>query len=113
MKATPIPKKSRNLVVARDKSRCVRCAAPAAKGEWHHRRSRSIRDAHTHSPANGIHLCTLCHKWVHDNPFEARASGFIVSRFANPVLEPVRHALYGWVYLDEDGTFREAEEETG
>jgi 5-methylcytosine-specific restriction protein A len=110
LKATPIPERSRNLVIARDRSRCVRCAAPCLPGEWHHRRSRSVRDSITHSPANGILLCHTCHVWVHAHPFEARASGYIVSRYANPFEESVMHALFGPVMLDENGGYTQIEE---
>lgn len=113
MKATPIPSRSRNLVVARDRSRCVRCGAPTLPGEWHHRRSRNIRDEITHSPANGILLCDVCHRYVHANPFEARAMGWIVSRYAIPTEEPLVHALYGDVMLDGDGGYRQVEEAVG
>lgn len=114
MKATPIPSLSRNLVVARDRSRCVRCGSPVRPGEWHHRRSRSVRDELTHQPSNGILLCQVCHLWVHANPFEARGAGWIVSRYALPDQEPVRHALFGLVMLDDDGRVTVLDEgETG
>lgn len=104
-----IPSLSRNQVIARDRSRCVRCTAPAPVGHWHHRRSRSIKDEFTHSPANGVWLCHLCHTWVHAHPFEARATGLIVSRYADPETEPLEHALYGRVLLNDDGTVKEIE----
>lgn len=107
-----IPTLSRNLVVARDKSRCVRCGAPAATGHWHHRRSRSIRDDLTHSPANGVWTCGVCHAWLHAHPFEARATGLIVSRYADPSTEILIHALYGPVLLDTDGGYKQVEEES-
>jgi len=110
MKATPIPERSRNLVIARDKSKCVRCAGPCIPGEWHHRRSRSIRDAETHLPSNGILLCPECHRWVHAHPFEARSTGYIVSRYASPASEGVVHALYGPVFLDNEGGYTQMEE---
>lgn len=106
MKATPIPAASRDKVKERDRGRCARCAIPTP-GEWHHRRSRSVRDDLTHSPANGVLLCGLCHLWVHAHPFEARGTGFIVSRFSDPVQEPVQHALYGLVCLTDQGTWFE------
>ena len=110
MTATPIPELSRNLVVARDKSRCVRCAGPCLPGEWHHRRTRNVRDDDTHLPSNGILLCPGCHRWVHAHPFEARAEGWIVSRYSTPSLEPLTHALWGRVTLDHDGGYHQIEE---
>jgi hypothetical protein len=47
---------------------------------------------------------------VHAHPFEARAAGWIVSRHANPLLEPVKHALFGVVYLDDEGGILQREE---
>lgn len=72
-------------------------------GEWHHRRSRSIRDEHQHCPCNGIWLCLTCHNWVHANPFEARAHGWIVSRHKMPNVEPVRNMRFGWLMLTCSG----------
>lgn len=69
----------------RDHHRCMRCLVPAPTGQWHHRRSRSVRDQHQHCPCNGVWLCPTCHRWVHDHPVQARETGFIVSKF---VTEP-------------------------
>jgi hypothetical protein len=91
----------------RDQSRCVRCGM-MTPGHWHHRRSRSIRDDITHSPCNGINLCGTCHDWVHAHPFEARAQGWIVSRYKDPRQEPINHFLFGWVLLTEDGGWASA-----
>lgn len=111
MKATPIPALSRVRVRARDFFRCVRCGSPtpAMAGHWHHRRSRSIRDDHTHMPCNGVWLCGTCHEWVHKNPFEARATGLIVSRYAIPCETPLYAQQHGWVLLGEDGSTSPAE----
>jgi len=89
-------------VVIRERYLCARCGLKG--GEWHHRRSRSVRDEHTHCPCNGVLLCSTCHRWCHTNPFQARAGGFVVSRYATPHDEPV-HAVYGLVRLDHDGGF--------
>jgi hypothetical protein len=105
VKATPIPTAARNKVKTRDQNRCARCGLGCNQGQWHHRRSRSIRDDLTHSPANGVYLCVTCHKWVHEHPFEARATGFIISRYSDPTTEPVEHALYGKVILTDQGTW--------
>jgi 5-methylcytosine-specific restriction protein A len=95
--SSPIPTKSRQAVRARDRQRCVRCAGNGT--EWHHRRSRSVRDPHTHCTCNGVLLCSTCHRWVHSHPFEARAVGLIVSRYREPSKMQVEHALLGWVWL--------------
>jgi hypothetical protein len=83
--------------------------------EWHHRRSRSVVDECQHAVCNGMWLCRTCHAWVHRHPFEARRTGFIVSRYALPHDEPVKTVQHGWVTLDHDGgaTIHEKEFEDG
>lgn len=75
-----IPDASRVSVRTRSHHRCERCGVPAPRGEWHHRRSRSVRNEHTHCACNGVWLCGTCHREVHANPVHARDTGFIVSR---------------------------------
>lgn len=82
MRATPVPAASRGQVRGRSQNRCERCGTPCQTGHWHHRRSRSVRDEHTHHACNGLWLCTTCHLWVHANPMAARAGGFILPRVA-------------------------------
>lgn len=50
-------------------------------------------------------LCGTCHRWVHDNPFEARRQGWIVSRYANPYEEPAYTSQYGMVVLNCEGGY--------
>jgi hypothetical protein len=47
----------------------------------HHRRTRSVRDQHTHCTCNLVLLCWRCHVEVHGNPTASRRSGWIVSSF--------------------------------
>jgi hypothetical protein len=75
-----IPERSRKLVRVREMNKCLRCAMGSQALQWHHRRSRSVRDPHQHCPCNGVLLCPTCHEWVHKHPFEARGLGLIVSR---------------------------------
>lgn len=100
-----IPQRSRSIVKFRDQGRCARCATFTENPDWHHRRTRSVRDTLVHSPANGVSLCRTCHNWVHSNPFEARKSGFIVSRYKDPSEIPIDHVLFGRVLLKVDGTW--------
>lgn len=79
--ANAIPEWSRRTVRERSMGRCERCGSPAAFGHWHHRRTRSVRDAHTHCPCNGIWLCTTCHRDVHSHPVRSQGEGTIVSSF--------------------------------
>lgn len=87
-----IPSAARLVTAGRYGRRCARCRGPGA--ETHHRRSRSVRDEHTHCPCNLVLLCSPCHRWAHSNPVEARANGFIVSRYEEPVTIPV-HTPWG------------------
>lgn len=74
-------------------------------GHWHHRRSRSVVDEHQHCPCNGVWLCSTCHSWAHAHPFEARTTGFIVSRHAQPSEHEVQTFL-GTLHLKCDGLFK-------
>lgn len=85
---TKIPTRSRELVYKRDDERCVRCGMKPRAKQWHHRRGRAVDDEHQHAPCNGILVCTVCHVWIHANPFEARAKGWIVARHLAPCGEP-------------------------
>lgn len=85
---------------------------PALAGQWHHRRSRRVRDKFRHSPCNGLWLCLDCHAWVHAHPLLARQSGWIVSQHeSDPSSVPVVHALWGRVRLTHDGGWVPAPEE--
>ena len=59
--------------------------------------------------ANGLILCgsgvTGCHGWVESHRAQARMDGFLIPINGVQVAEevPVRHALLGLVYLDNDG----------
>lgn len=96
-------------VRVRDGWKCTRCGAPSSEGAWHHRRSKSVRDSMTHASCNGVWLCHDDHRWVHAHPFEARALGFIVSRFKSPLETPIKSAQYGWVLYDMDGRWASVE----
>lgn len=63
-----------------------------------------MHDAHQHCPCNGILLCGICHKWAHDNPFQARDEGVIVSKYAVPAEVPIS-TTYGTVRFDCDGGY--------
>ena len=111
MKATQIPEESRAFVYTRDFFRCVRCGQQPRARQWHHRRSRSVRDDHTHESCNGVLLCVTCHTWVHQHPFEARGKGWIVSRDSVPCETPVYAEQHGWVLLDHEGGVSPAPEQ--
>lgn len=103
---TQIPTLSRALVRNREMGLCARCGGRGA--EWHHRRSRSVRDEHQHCACNGVWLCKTCHSWAHANPFDARSVGMIVSRYKSPTESPIWTADYGWVMFDCHGSRADA-----
>jgi hypothetical protein len=62
-------------------------------------------DPHVHCPCNGVWLCTTCHGWVHQHPFEAKTKGFIVSRHIDqPGAIPI-DTVRGRMVFGCDGTF--------
>lgn len=85
----------------------MRCRV-GRKFELHHRRGRSVADAHQHCLCNIVLLCgwgnhTGDHGWAHSNPFEAKAAGLILPR---SIPDPSEHPLlwHGqWVRLGCDG----------
>lgn len=86
------PGPMRTKVRIRAGHRCERCLVPTPAGHLHHRRSRSVRDQHTHCPCNMTWLCPTCHVWVHAHPFVAKGDGWIVSRNQpNPTAVPVHN----------------------
>ena len=107
--SNPIPTTKRLKVKVRERHRCLRCGGRGA--EWHHRRSRSVRDEHQHCTCNGVWLCNTCHAWAHKHPFEARAVGLIVSRHSLPFQVPVTCVRRGVILLDCEGETREYDPE--
>ena len=94
----------RALVRSRARQRCERCLIPAPHGHLHHRRSRSVRDLHTHCPCNMVWLCGPCHVDVHGHPFNASRDGWIVSRHVTePTALVVRPPFGGERVLCCDG----------
>lgn len=93
-----LPPECRAVVEKRDRGLCVRCTGRAT--DFHHRRSRRVRDGHTHCSCNGVMLCRTCHNWAHANPVEAEAQGFIVTQWQDfPGFVRVK-AWAGWMEMD-------------
>lgn len=102
-----IPQLARVRVKLRDMRTCVRCFVPTEHGQWHHRRTRSVRDVHRHCTCVGIWLCASDHEWVHAHPFEARQTGLIVSRHERkPFTVPFKRGDGAWVLPDCMGEAR-------
>lgn len=96
-----VPTSVRALVKERERGRCLRCSAPGA--ELCHRRSRSVKDEHTHCACNLWYGCHFCHQqWQHVYPGAALVAGFAVSRYDTPGSVAV-DAFYARVKLWCDG----------
>lgn len=71
----------RKIIKRRSKGICERCwDAPA--GQFHHRRMRSQGGKDTE--LNLVHLCAICHHWIHHNVQDAYDSGWLVKRWQDP-----------------------------
>jgi hypothetical protein len=64
------------------------------------------RDAETNSPSNLLTLDRDCHMHIEANRAESAELGYLVAQGSSPSLRPVRHRLYGWVFLNDDGSTR-------
>ena len=105
-----IPTKSRDTVRERSGGRCERCGGQG--GHYHHRRRRRVTAGHDpHCPCNGVYLCRVCHAWAHANPQSAVETGFIIgSHELDPGSRALEHSIFGWCYLQCDGTYRKEEQ---
>ena len=65
---------------------CERCRVSPAV-HTHHRKRRS--QGGDDSPENTVRVCAPCHRWIHDNPRDAAAAGWLVQSWQDPVdVEP-------------------------
>lgn len=97
-------KQARQLVYARSHGICEKCSSSRAT-DWHHRQNRSQGGKWT--PSNGLHLCTLCHRFITENPDDAYSHGWSVRGSMNPAHMPAYLATSSgrvWMYLHDDGT---------
>lgn len=97
-----IPASSRGIVKFRDMGRCARCLM--AGTDWHHRRSRRVKDEHQHCPCNGVWLCRACHLWAHAHPVEAIAAGFVVTQWQDEPGQQPQRRPDGWWLTGCDGS---------
>lgn len=58
---------------------CVRCGAPAV-----HRHHRKLRRHGDESEANLVPVCNACHTWIHANPKDAYATGYMLHEYEDP-----------------------------
>lgn len=104
----------RQLVIERDRFRCVVDGVQVSEWEGyevHHRSNRgsggSKRDG-VNGPANLILLCRPHHAWItndHAGVVLAKHHGWVISKFSTPSSIPLNHSLLGRVFLDEDGGY--------
>lgn len=107
------------LVAARDSGRCAWCGGEVSgrRGEdfsLHHRRPAGMggdRRPETHGAGNLVLLhgsgTTGCHGAVESQRAYALAKGFLISKLSaeHPSTWPIQHAVHGWCYLLDDGTW--------
>lgn len=110
-------RKTRDLVIARDEGRCVRCSvfvvdpesgAPVAQYSLQHRSPRGMggtKNPVIDSPANLVVLCgtgtTGCHGKTETARARARLHGWSVSRYQDPREVPMLHDRHGWVLVGD------------
>lgn len=106
----------------RDKGRCARCTKwhdlSSGRGDTWSMHHRKPRGSGGHDPkglwapdvSNGIILCGHgtdgCHAAVEGTLDESRENGLSVSLNGKmmPWEQPIKHAVHGWVLLNQDGT---------
>lgn len=75
---TPEIRAARSIVRERSQDICEVCDIAAAV-HFHHILPRSAQGADVAS--NYLHVDAACHQWIHAHPEEARAQGWIISRY--------------------------------
>lgn len=102
---TGFPGPVRRLIRERADGYCERCATTRGD-EIHHRRPRgmggTLRES-SDGAANGVLLCTGCHRWVESNRTEALLEGFLVLQHASPRNSAIKYKGIHYVYLDDRG----------
>lgn len=116
-----------SIIWSRDQGMCAWCGLPVfgSRGlDWsvHHREPRGSggrgkRGSYVELASNGVivhgHGTSGCHSEIERFRVKAIESGFLVSRIGQrrPNSVPIRHALFGWVHLRDDGTWQAYEDE--
>ncbi len=108
------------LIIAREQGRCALTGVQVAhltRGrdfDLHHRRPRGSGGTSlgwVNQAANGVLLSRKAHDWVEKNRTKAFDLGFLVSKIgvATAATTRLKHHLYGWVLLDNEGGYTAAE----
>lgn len=74
---------TKSAVWHRSQGRCE-VRAPGCRqtaGHFHH---RQLRRAGDHTAVNCLHVCDVCHLFIHDHPAASRELGWIVSQWQDP-----------------------------
>lgn len=99
--------KARRIVTERAGGRCEQCASAGLTLEWAHRQNRS--HGGPWCAANGLHLCSPCHRRSELNPDEAYRTGIRLKMGSDPHVHPVwlEHLFGtpGWWVLDPQGGY--------
>lgn len=83
-----VPARVRDAVSARAGGWCDWCGDPlGTHSDKHHRKLRSRGVEHTIENLVDVHHG--CHMWIHENPKEATARGFMVHSWEDPAIVPV------------------------
>lgn len=104
----------RMSVMMRAGFKCERCgqSVQTIPVSIHHRRPRAMGGTHrieTNYPSNLMVLCgsgtSGCHGYLESHRAEAKDYGFIIPQYEMPNNVPVKTYSYGWVLLNDDGSF--------
>lgn len=93
-------RRARRIVGRRSGGWCEVCDRAGAT-EWHHRKNRS--QGGRWCPANGLHVCSECHRYITTHPEAARQQGWAVPRESDPATAPVWLGRHGWARLSTAG----------
>ena len=111
---TGFTKRQVALLRVRDDNRCAWTGMESDRLIVQHRMGRGMGGSKlANRLSNGVLLDSLINGAIEaDARLQAEAieRGIKVSRYADPLLVPVLHAVHGWVLLDDDGGFTTMEE---
>lgn len=99
-----IPKKIADTVVQRAGGACEVMVARSCTGraeQLHHRKMRSQLGGH--EVVNLLHICHVCHDWVHKHPALSYERGYLVRGARHEAFEPVLYRNARLFFLAPDG----------
>lgn len=110
--------KTRDLITARasdlpdGQPRCevIACCTYGMATQMHHRRPRGMggsKSDDTNLASNGLAVCDACHAHIESGRALARENGWLVRQNRDPA-EVVVLRRGVWVFLDNNGDYREA-----